>query len=64
MVGFDGCRCGGAAFHHIGIKRALDKEFHVFQLVGFFLEGMNKFSADGLTFLSGSVTPFRRERKC
>lgn len=45
-----GCRCG-AAFHHVRIEGALNEEFHVVQLVCFFLEGVDEFRADDLAFL-------------
>lgn len=51
MVGFDGGGSSSARFHHVRIKGALYQEFHIFQLIGFFLEGMNEFSADGFTLL-------------
>ena len=51
VVGFDGGSGGGTGLYHVGIQGALYQEFHVFQLIGFFLEGMNEFSADGFTLL-------------
>lgn len=64
MVGFDGGSGSGTGFYHVRIQGALDKELHILQFIGFFLEGMDKFSTNGLTLLSGSVTPFRRDMKC
>ena len=51
VVGFDGRSGGCAGFHDVRIECALDEEFHVIKLIGFFLEGMNEFSADGLSLL-------------
>ena len=51
VMGFDGGSGSRAGFHDVRIEGALDEEFHVFQLVCFFLEGVDEFSADGLSLL-------------
>ena len=42
-----------AAFHNIGINRALREEFDAVQLARFFFKHADKFLADDLTFLFG-----------
>ena len=51
MMGLDGRSSRGAGFYDVRIEGSLYEEFHIFELVRFFLEGMNEFCTDGLTFL-------------
>ena len=51
MMGLDGRSGRGAGFYNVRIEGARYEEFHIFELVRFFLEGMDEFCTDGLTFL-------------
>ena len=51
VMGLDGRSGRGAGFYDVRIEGALYEEFHIFELVRFFLESMDEFCTDGLTFL-------------
>ena len=63
VVRFDGDRGTarkGDAFDHIGVKRALGKEFRALDLIGVFLEHINKEPPNGLALDLGVRDAFQR----